>query len=161
MLIYSESQNPWKKIINMDSNLKIYRNALHPPVFSAVSISSFYSLLWKKPSMRSGFSSYPFLCVCFTLSFPLNLTSLSPIFSPGLPLSPLLAIIWKYMRSIYWTAFPPINIKSHEWNHLFTFLSKRTQLSYLCSWRSLTFRSLSAPFIRGPLEREKYPCWEV
>lgn len=163
MIIYSDSQNPKQKIINMGS-FTSKSTEIHYILQSSVLYLPFYCLLRRIPSPCSGFPIH--ISFCFYVShsacpdFPLNTTSLLPLFSVELPSSPLSVIIWKYVRCIFWTVFVPfpLIIKKNEWNHLLTLLFRNSIQWFLF----LEITALQEPILSEEAQvRETNSCWEV
>lgn len=157
MIIYSDSQNPKQKIISMGS-FTSKSTEIHYILQSSVLYLPFYCLLRRIPSPCSGFPIR--ISFCFYVShsacpdFPLNLTSLLPLFSVELPSSPLLAIIWKYVRCIYCTVFVPFPLIIKKWvkSSAYTSLQELNSVIFVSGDHC---PSGAHPLRRGPSKRNK------
>lgn len=136
---------PTERIIHMGFHLKIYRNPVHPPVLSPVSTCLC--------TICSGHSISVSLCLCVSRSASLWTWHPCRPYSPqGGCLFPSVGHDMKIDEKhlLNCLCFSPIKIKPDEWNHLFTFFSKRTELNNCWSYRSLTLRCSVVPLTRGP-----------
>lgn len=144
MLIYSGSPNPRKESFIWAFTSRS-TETLYIHQFSVLYLPAFVLSARVIPSVSL------FACV-FHAQLPFELDILA---APILPRGCLFSSVGHDMKIdekhlLNCLCFSPIKIKPDEWNHLFTFFSKRTELNNCWSYRSLTLRCSVVPLTRGP-----------